>query len=126
MAVSLTVEQLASELRRRRVEMNLSLRQVEELTGISAATLSRFERGSKPELPVIESLAQWLGVNVVTAGVGISSIGTDEDLKKAIHVHLRAKKNLPEDVAHSIVEAFEILMQIEMQKAKRRDHSSSE
>ena len=74
---------------------------------------------------MIESLARWLGVNVVAAGAGISSIATDEDLKKAIHVHLRAKKDLPEDVAHSIVEAFEILMQIELQKAKRRVDASS-
>jgi transcriptional regulator with XRE-family HTH domain len=121
MAVSMTVEQLASELRRRRVELDLTLRDVEEKTGISPATLSRIERGSKPEFAVIEKLAEWLGVNVVAAGAETSSIRTDEDLKKAIHVHLRAKKNLPEEVAHSIVEAFEILMQFELQKAKRRD-----
>lgn len=124
MAVSMTVDQLASELRRRRVEQDLSLRQVEEVTGISAATLSRIERGSKPEFAVITKLAHWLGVNVVAAGAETNSIRTDDDLKKAIHVHLRAKKNLPEEVAHSIVEAFDILMQVELQKAKRRESPS--
>lgn len=123
MAVTLTVDQLGAELKRRREREKLSLRDVEERTGISAATLSRIERGSKPEFAVIEKLSQWLSVNIVTAGETASSIRTDDDLKRTIAVHLRANKNLPDDVAAAIVESFEVIMQLEIQKAKARGRS---
>jgi transcriptional regulator with XRE-family HTH domain len=118
--VTLTVDQLGAELRRRRDEEGLSLRDVEKETGISAATLSRIERGSKPEFVVIERLANWLQVNIVTAGEETSSIQTDEDLKRTIAIHLRASKNLPKEVASAIVESFDMIMQMEIQRAKAR------
>lgn len=123
MAVTLTVDQLGAELKRRREREKLSLRDVEEKTGISAATLSRIERGSKPEFVVIERLSHWLEVNIVTAGEAASSIRTDDDLKRTIAVHLRANKNLPDDVAAAIVESFDVIMQLEIQKAKARGRS---
>lgn len=120
MAVTVSVEQLGSELRRRRDEGGLTLRDVETQTGISAATLSRIERGSTPETKTVGQLAEWLGVNVVSVGEESSFIRTDEDLKRTISLHLRASKNLPDTVAQSIVEAFEFVMELEIHKAKAR------
>ncbi|CAN5901327.1 MAG: helix-turn-helix domain-containing protein [Gemmatimonadetes bacterium] len=125
MAITIPLDQLGAELKRRRDADELSLRDVERETGISTATLSRIERGSKPEFAVIERLAQWLGVNVVAAGEETSVVRTDDDLKRTIAVHLRANKKLPEDVAASIVESFDVIMQIEIQKAKARDQLPS-
>jgi transcriptional regulator with XRE-family HTH domain len=116
----MTVDQLGAEIKRRREGEGLSLRDVERDTGISAATLSRIERGSKPEFAVIQRLAHWLGVNVVTAGEQASTVRTDDDLKRTIAVHLRANKNLPDEVAAAIIESFDVIMQLEMQKAKAR------
>lgn len=124
-AVSLAVDQLGQELRRRRTELRLSLRDVEGITGISAATLSRTERGRVPEVGVIEKLAGWLQVNVVTAGEGKSEIRTDEDLKRTIAVHLRANKNLSESTARAIAETFDVVMQLEIHRAKSQHGPAS-
>lgn len=125
MAVSVSVDQLGHELRRRRKEIGISLRDLEGTIGISAATLSRVERGRIPDVGVIERLAAWLGVNVVTAGEQNSEIRTDEDLKRTIAVHLRANKNLSENTARAIAETFDFVMQLEIQRAKvRQEHSS--
>lgn len=120
MAVTVSVDQLGAELKRRREELGISLKSVERDAQISAATLSRIERGSMPDLPVIERLAKWLGVNVCAAGEETASITTDEDLKRSIAVHLRANKNLPEEVAHAIVESFELVMRLELERAATR------
>jgi transcriptional regulator with XRE-family HTH domain len=118
-AVTVSVDQLGAEIRRRRDDEGLTLRDVEDRTGISAATLSRVERGSVPEVAVIAKLAEWLQVNVRAAGEDTTTINTDEDLKRTIAVHLRANKNLSNEVAHAIVEGFDLLMQLEIQRAQR-------
>lgn len=124
MAITVSVDQLGAELGRQRQERDLSLRDVEELTGISAATLSRIERGSTPELAVLEKLAPWLGVAVHAAGaapaVDTTAIKTDEDLKRTIAVHLRANKKLPPQVAKAIVEGFEYVMRAEIERAREQ------
>jgi transcriptional regulator with XRE-family HTH domain len=123
MAVTVTIEQLGAELRRRRADKELSLRDVEEATEISAATLSRIERGSVPDVSVLSKLAQWLDVNICAAGEESNSIRTDEDLKRTIAVHLRANKKLPEPVARAIVESFELVMKVELQRARQQSNS---
>ena len=120
MAVTVRVDQLGAELKRRREELGISLRAVEQDAQISAATLSRIERGSIPDLPIIERLAQWLGVNICAAGEETPTIQTDEDLKRTIAVHLRANKNLPEEVAQAVVESFELVMRVELERAAAR------
>jgi transcriptional regulator with XRE-family HTH domain len=112
-----SIDQLGAELGRQRNKKGMSLRDVEGKTGISAATLSRVERGSMPELGVVEKLAAWLDVTVCAAGGPGTAIATDEDLKRTIAVHLRANKNLPEAVARAIIDGFDLIMQMEMQKA---------
>jgi len=117
MAVTVSVDQLGAELKRRREELGISLRAVEEDTKISAATLSRVERGSIPEMPILERLAQWLGVNICAAGEQTPSIKTDDDLKRTIAVHMRANKKLPKEVAQAIVDGFELVMRLEIERA---------
>jgi transcriptional regulator with XRE-family HTH domain len=124
-AATVSVEQLGHELRRRRKEIGMSLRDLEDTIGISAATLSRVERGRVPDVGVIEKLAAWLGVNVVAAGERNSEIRTDEDLKTTIAVHLRANKNLSESTARAIAETFAFVMQFEIQRSKDRKEPPS-
>jgi transcriptional regulator with XRE-family HTH domain len=123
MAITVTIDQLGAELRRKRSKEELSLRDAEAETGISAATLSRIERGSVPDTLIIERLAKWLEINVTTAGQMSPSVKTDEDLRRTIAVHLRANKKLPPSVAQAIVESFDLVMRLEMQRARTGKHS---
>jgi transcriptional regulator with XRE-family HTH domain len=117
MGLTITVEQLGEELRRKRNDLGWSLRQVEDDSGISAATLSRIERGSRPDLPVMEKLAEWLGVVVHAAGDERAPARSDEELKRVIEVHLRANKNLSPSVARTIAHSFELVMRVELERA---------
>lgn len=119
MAVTVTIQELGGALRARRVEQDLSLRDLENRINVSAATLSRIERGHQPDTEVIGKLAEWLGVNVTTAGDQASAIRTDEDLKNQIAVHLRANRRLSDDVANAIVQGFDAIMRHEISKAKQ-------
>jgi transcriptional regulator with XRE-family HTH domain len=119
--VTITVDELGAELRRRRDAEDMSLKAVEEQTSISAATLSRIENGRRPESAVIERLARWLGVNVVAAGARTSEVQTDEDLRRTIAVHLRANKNLPDSVTQAIVQGFDVVMRLEIERARTRE-----
>jgi transcriptional regulator with XRE-family HTH domain len=125
-AVTVTIGQLGSELRRRRKELGLSLRDASGASDISAATLSRIERGATPDMAVVGKLATWLGINVSAAGEKAPSIRTDEDLKRTIAVHLRATKNLSEKTASTIIESFDVIMRMEIEKAKRQKSKGTE
>ena len=120
MPVTVAVDQLGAALKRRRREERLSLRDVEAEVGISAATLSRIERDHRPDIEVIDKLAKWLGVNVCAAGDEVSEIKTDEDLKHQIAIHLRANRKLPDEVTQAIVQGFDLIMAMEIQKAKQQ------
>ena len=120
MAVVLPLDQLGAELKRRREMLGVSLRMVEDATGISAATLSRTERGSVPDLAIMERLAAWLGVRVHAVGDERVGVRTDEDLKRTIAVHLRANKRMSEEVANTIAESFDLVMRVELAKAADR------
>ena len=123
MAVTVNTDQLGAELKRRREELGISLRAVENATKISAATLSRVERGSVPDLRIMEQLAQWLGVKISAVGDQDSGIKTDADLKRTIAVHLRANRNMSEEVARAIAESFELVMRVELERAASRGAS---
>lgn len=117
------MDQLAKELRRRREEAGLSLRDVEKQLKISASSLSRLERGQVRDLSIVERVAKWLGVNVRAGKDESDEIETDEDLVNAIAVHLRAKKQLPEEVARAIARTFRVVMDVEIQRrTKGKSH----
>lgn len=121
MAITIPVKQLGAELRRVRKEKGLSLRDVKEITGISPSTLSRIERGHIPDVAVIGDLADFLGVTVQAGSQADGDIKTDEDMVKAIEVHLRANKNLDENVARAIARSYEVVMHVEMERLKDED-----
>jgi transcriptional regulator with XRE-family HTH domain len=124
MAVTIDIKQLGDELKRQRAERNKTLRDVEDETGISAATLSRIERESgNPEIPIVKKLAAWLGTGVRTGGQAETGVRTDADLRRVIAVHLRANKNLPEKVARAIAETFDVVIRVETQKAQLQSAS---
>ena len=57
--------ELGRAIKRRREDLNLSLRDVADETGVSASTLSRIENGTgKPDADNIARLTQWLNVPV--------------------------------------------------------------
>jgi transcriptional regulator with XRE-family HTH domain len=59
-----TIE-LGQAIKRRREELNLSLRDVGDLTDVSASTLSRIENGTgRPDADNIARLTQWLDIPV--------------------------------------------------------------
>ena len=120
-AITIPVDQLGSELRRKRVNEGMNLKDVEEETGISASTLSRVERGRIPKVEDIKKLAEWLSVNVQAAGEEQSTIQSDEDLVRAIEVHLRARKNLSEQAAQTIARTVDAFMAWEVQKQRSQD-----
>lgn len=123
--MSLDLHDLPAEIRRVREAKHLSLKDLEKETGVSAATLSRLERGAGvPEIQVVQKLATWLGVSVRTAGEEAQSVRTDEDLKRVISVHLRANKKLSANVARAIIDSFDVVMRIETQKASKPRRTS--
>lgn len=120
MPPTVSVDQLGAELRRRRKALGASLRAVEESTEISAATLSRIERGSTPELSIVERLASWLGVQVVASGGAPTESGdairTDADLRRTIEIHLRATKHMSDELARSIADTFDRIVRAEAER----------
>lgn len=100
----------------------MSLRAVEQRTGISAATLSRVERGSMPDLVIIERLAAWLGVVVHASGATRSTESpavpqSDAELRRTIELHLRATKQMSAELARSIANSFDTVMHVEIARA---------
>lgn len=122
MPLTITVDQLGEELSRRRGELGASLRTIEQRTGISAATLSRIERGSTPDLVIIERLAAWLGVVVHASGATRSTEVpavqlSDAELLRTIELHLRATKQMSAELARSIAKSFDTVMHVEIARA---------
>jgi transcriptional regulator with XRE-family HTH domain len=120
MGLTIAIDELGDELRRRRKDLDLSLRDVEEITEVSSATLSRIERGSMPDLGIVAKLANWLGVTVQATGAKPRREGSDEELKRTIEVHLRANKKVPPGLAKTIADSFDFVMRVELERAKAK------
>lgn len=125
MTSTLPVDQLGEELRRRRLELGVSLRVVEQQTEISAATLSRIERGRTPDLASIERLANWLGVSVHASGGtppgDANVVRSDDDLRRTIEIHLRANKHMSSELASAIAKTFDTVVRVEMERAAQEE-----
>ena len=110
--------ELGRAIRRRREELELSLRDVADQTNVSASTLSRIENGTgKPDADNIARLTSWLGVPLQR----ILSGGREErDEAKAVvyyphestpeivEAHLRADRNLSPETAGALSELFRV------------------
>ena len=111
-----TIE-LGRAIKRRREELKLSLRDVADVTDVSASTLSRIENGTgKPDADNIARLTNWLDMPVDRV---MKRQGNDEEVEPVIYypheatpeiveAHLRADKNLTPETAKALSELFRV------------------
>lgn len=109
-----TVE-LGKAIKRRREELKLSLRDVGDLTEVSASTLSRIENGTgRPDADNIARLTQWLDMPVdrlmkkSDENVEPVIYYPHEATPEIISAHLRADKNLTAETAEALSELFRV------------------
>lgn len=112
-----TVE-LGRAIKRHREELDLSLRDVADLTGVSASTISRIENGTgRPDADNIARLTQWLDMPVDRL-----MRGNDESVEPVIYypheatpeiveAHLRADRKLSPETAEALSELFRVAYQ---------------
>ena len=112
-----TVE-LGKAIKRRREELKLSLRDVGDLTDVSASTLSRIENGTgRPDADNIARLTQWLDIPVdrlmthTSANVEPVIYYPHEKTPDIIEAHLRADKDLTPETAKALSELFRVAYQ---------------
>ena len=111
-----TIE-LGRAIKRRREELHLSLRDVADVTQVSASTLSRIENGTgKPDADNIARLTNWLDMPVDRV---MKRQGASEDIEAVVYypheatpeiveAHLRADKNLTPETAKALSELFRV------------------
>lgn len=110
-------EHLALLIKSKRRVTKLGLRATAQECGLSAATLSRLERGAAVSLPDAASLtklAAWLNTTVgVLLGeeAGKTGIGnaSEASTPEIVEVHLRADKNLSPETAKALATMFKAL-----------------
>lgn len=110
-----TVE-LGLAIKRRREELSLSLRDVADVTNVSASTLSRIENGTgKPDADNIARLTGWLDMPIDR----VMNKQTVDDVEPVIYypheatpeiveAHLRADKKLTPETAKALSELFRV------------------
>lgn len=108
--------ELGKAIKRRREELNLSLRDVGDIINVSASTLSRIESGKgRPDADNIARITQWLDMPVDR----IMHKQTDKTVEPVVYypheampeivsAHLRADKNLTADTAEALSELFRV------------------
>lgn len=110
-----TVE-LGRAIKRRREELGLSLRDVADVTGVSASTLSRIENGTgKPDADNIARLTGWLDMPIdrvmnKKAAENVEAVVyyPHEATPEIVEAHLRADKNLTPETAKALSELFRV------------------
>ena len=113
-----TIE-LGRSIKRKREESGLSLRDVADVTGVSASTLSRIENGTgKPDADNIASLTTWLNMPIERVmnsarGKGDKEVSPvvyfpHEATPDIVEAHLRADRNLSPETAKSLAELFRV------------------
>ncbi|CAN5476770.1 helix-turn-helix domain-containing protein [soil metagenome] len=113
-----TIE-LGRAIKRRREELKLSLRDVADVTDVSASTLSRIENGTgRPDADNIARLTQWLDIPVdrlmakhLVDHVEPVIYYPHEKTTDIIEAHLRADKNLTPETAKALSELFRVAYQ---------------
>lgn len=108
--------ELGRAIKRRREELGLSLRDVADVTNVSASTLSRIENGTgKPDADNIARLTGWLDMPIdrvmnrqKAANVEPVIYYPHEATPEIVEAHLRADKNLSEETANALSELFRV------------------
>lgn len=106
---------LGRAIKRRRTELDLSLRDVGDKTGVSASTLSRIENGTgRPDADNIARLSQWLEMPVDRlinhGGESVEPViyYPHEAMPDIVQAHLRADRNLSRETADALSELFRV------------------
>lgn len=115
----ISTAELGKAIKRRREELKLSLRDVGDLTLVSASTLSRIENGTgRPDADNIARLTQWLNMPVDRLMTNHSPNHVEpviyyphEKTTDIIEAHLRADKNLTPETANALSELFRVAYQ---------------
>jgi transcriptional regulator with XRE-family HTH domain len=111
-----TIE-LGRAIKRRREELGLSLRDVADVTAVSASTLSRIENGTgRPDADNIARITSWLDMPVdrvmksQSSEEGIEAVVyyPHEATPEIVEAHLRADKNLSPETAKALSELFRV------------------
>jgi transcriptional regulator with XRE-family HTH domain len=109
--------ELGRAVKRRREELGLSLREVADVTGVSASTLSRIENGTgHPDTDNIAHLTNWLDMPVdrlLTKEGAKSEVEPviyfpHEATPEIVEAHLRADRNLTPETAKALSELFRV------------------
>jgi transcriptional regulator with XRE-family HTH domain len=114
----INTHELGRAIRRRREELQLSLRDVADQTSVSASTLSRIENGTgKPDADNIARLTTWLDVpleRILTRGHQDTSdpkavvYFPHESTPEIVEAHLRADRNLSPETADALSQLFRV------------------
>ena len=111
----ISTAELGKAIKRRREELNLSLRDVGDLTQVSASTLSRIENGTgRPDADNIARITQWLDIPVdrlmSKGGENVEPViyYPHEATTEIVSAHLRADKNLTPETAEALSELFRV------------------
>ena len=107
--------ELGRAIKRRREELGLSLRDVADVTNVSASTLSRIENGTgKPDADNIARLTGWLDMpidrvmNKAVSDVEPVVYYPHEATPEIVEAHLRADKKLTPETAKALSELFRV------------------
>jgi transcriptional regulator with XRE-family HTH domain len=114
----INTEELGRAIRRRREELELSLRDVADQTNVSASTLSRIENGTgKPDADNIARLTTWLDMpleRILSRGHDDSNDAKavvyfpHESTPEIVEAHLRADRNLSPETADALSQLFRV------------------
>lgn len=115
----LSTVELGRAIKRHREELNLSLRDVADQTGVSASTLSRIENGTgRPDADNIARLSQWLDMPVdrmmkIQSGDTVEPViyYPHEAMPEIVQAHLRADRKLTPETAEALSELFRVAYQ---------------
>lgn len=108
--------ELGQAIKRRREELYLSLRDVADVTNVSASTLSRIENGTgKPDADNIARLTGWLDMPIdrVMNKQTVDNVEPviyypHEATPEIVEAHLRADKKLTPETAKALSELFRV------------------
>src|SRR5712664_2534129 len=122
--------ELGTAVRRRREQQGLSLRDVADVTGVSASTLSRIENGTgKPDADNISRLATWLDMPIERVMHHGHRSASDpkpvvyyphESTPEIVEAHLRADRQLSPETAKALSELFRVAYKQFSQTSKKR------
>jgi len=91
---------------RRRVAQSANLREAAQEAGVSAATLSRVQRGHSPDADALVALSRWLHVPIEQVLRHPPGDPQEGATMEKVEVHLRADPNLSPETADRLVQVF--------------------